>query len=431
MRYMTKEHDHNRRKGKPGSLMTVLLVSALLSSPLTAFGAPPYDNIPEGLTEERYEQLCDDTVEWDEIEDLIRYFSPTYSSLLEQANSTLDDIQSSTAEDIINYPDLIKQTEEGLEAAYGLLAQYENTLPADSSVIQNLKANIADAELNKAQLIEGLENIYKTNAQIEGRLYVSGTQTGVTSRDAIEIQLYPVMEQLRSVIEGLVISYGQLSASRDIYAQQADLYRSVLTMQESMLGLGLATQAEVAQARNDLNVAQSTLAQTDASLNQLAEAIGLQLGYKDRIPQIGPAPDPDLSYVENADLAADIVRAGGENTEIRSAYKSDGTTAGTALRDMTYNEAMGKLSSRMNELYADMKEKAVLYEASQATLKKAELTLSGAQTRYELGMLGASEYKAQILTYTSYMVSAQLAKSNLQQSINNYRWAVEGVLSLG
>ncbi len=107
---------------------------------------------------------------------------------------------------------------------------------------------------------------------------MSGSQS--VSRDAIEIQLYPVMEQLRSVIEGLVISYGQLSASRDIYAQQADLYRSVLTMQESMLGLGLATQAEVAQARNDLNVAQSTLAQTDASLNQLAEAIGLQLDIR-------------------------------------------------------------------------------------------------------------------------------------------------------
>ena len=112
--------------------MTVLLVSALLSSPLTVFGAPPYDNIPEGLTEERYEQLCDDTVEWDEIEDLIRYFSPTYSTLLEQANSTLDDIQSSTAEDIINYPDLIDDIDEGLEMMYESQVQIESTFPEGS-----------------------------------------------------------------------------------------------------------------------------------------------------------------------------------------------------------------------------------------------------------------------------------------------------------
>ena len=413
--------------------MAVLLVSAMLSSPLIAFGAPPYDNIPEGLTEERYEQLCDDTVEWDEIEDLIRYFSPTYTSYQEQAMSAVDDLHSSLGEDMINFRDQLDQLDDTLEGLYESQTQIESSMPEGSPMreeaLKQLGDAIKQAEDGRTTLEDSIDSLYDLDAQIDGRLYVSGSQS--VSRDAIEIQLYPVMEQLRSVIEGLVISYGQLSASRDIYAQQADLYRSVLTMQESMLGLGLATQAEVAQARNDLNVAQSTLAQTDASLNQLAEAIGLQLGYKDRIPQIGPAPDPDLSYVENADLAADIVRAGGENTEIRSAYKSDGTTAGTALRDMTYNEAMGKLSSKMNELYADMKEKAVLYEASQATLKKAELTLSGAQTRYELGMLGASDYKAQILTYTSYMVSAQLAKSNLQQSINNYRWAVEGVLSLG
>ena len=119
--------------------------------------------------------------------------------------------------------------------------------------LKQLGDAIKQAEDGRTTLEDSIDSLYDLDAQIDGRLYVSGSQS--VSRDAIEIQLYPVMEQLRSVIEGLVISYGQLSASRDIYAQQADLYRSVLTMQESMLGLGLATQAEVAQARNDLNVA--------------------------------------------------------------------------------------------------------------------------------------------------------------------------------
>ena len=217
---MIKEHDHNRRIRKPGGLMAVLLVSAMLSSPLTAFGAPPYDNIPEGLTEERYEQLCDDTVEWDEIEDLIRYFSPTYTSYQEQAMSAVDDLHSSLGEDMINFRDQLDQLDDTLEGLYESQTQIESSMPEGSPMreeaLKQLGDAIRQAEDGRTTLEDSIDSLYDLDAQIDGRLYVSGSQS--VSRDSIEIQLYPVMEQLRSVIEGLVISYGQLSASRDIYA---------------------------------------------------------------------------------------------------------------------------------------------------------------------------------------------------------------------
>ena len=110
---------------------------------------------------------------------------------------------------------------------------------------------------------------------------------------------------------------------------------------------------------------------------------------------------------------------------------SDGRSSGKAKRERNENVLMGQLSSKLSELYADMKQKELLYESSKTTMEKAERTKNSAETMYSLGMLSASEYQAQMLAYMSYKASAELAKLNLTQSINNYRWAVNGVVTLG
>ena len=276
-----------------------------------------------------------------------------------------------------------------------------------------------------------MDELADVGAQLDGRLYVSGIKTDVQSKESMERQLYPILEQLQSTLEGLMISYGQLQVSRETLAEQAALYQRIYELHASMLGTGLGTAAELDKAAADLESAKADLSQMDSSMEQLSRAMGLQLGYSDSVPVIGEVPEPDLAYISSADPAADLERAAAENQTVKSVSRSDGSTAGNESRDRNENAAKGQLSAKLSELYSDMKSKELLYQSSLTTMEKAERTKASAERMFSLGMLSTAEYQAQMLTYLGYKASAELAKLNLCQSINNYKWAVNGVVSLG
>ncbi len=414
-----------------GASALTLAVSLAMST--TVFSAPPFDDIPEGMDQSTYDALYDGVVEWSELEDLIRYRNPTYTYYYDEASGTLDQLQSAISSDIFEYRSQLAEADDALDALYETQKQLQSAGSGTETdaALQMLQVTIAQAEAGRAELKAGISELSRTNAQINGTLVASGTSTGVTSRQSVDVQLSSVMDQLQSTLEGLMISYEQLASSRKIVEKQVGLYERLLSVQMDLYEQGLATAAEVNSASADLNSTKASLSSLDSSMSQIASAIGSQTGYTtDTVPEIGGVPDPDTAYVEDADLEADIVKAAGSNSVVKAAGLSDGTTAGNDLRDRSYNEAMGKLTAKMNELYADMKEKALLYESSMTTSERAERSLSSAETMYSLGMLSAAEYEAQILSYTSYKVSAELAKLNLTLSINNYKWALSGVVSL-
>ena len=417
-----------------GIFILCMTASLILGPGPVAFGAPPFDNIPEGLTEESYERLYDDTVEWGEIGDLIKYRSPVYTDLLDQIDTTTTDLEGAIGTDIMNMQEQFTEADEVLDGLYQSQKDVESRLPEGSlereQALKQLGTAIEMAKAGKKQLSDAIGSLEDMDAQLDGRLYVKGG--GVPSRESLERQLYPVAEQLSSVIEGLMISYGQLELSRDILAEQVSLYERLLSVQTQLLSQGLATAAEVEAASLELETARSELSKAEASLLQLATAIGLQLGYsQSEPPHIGELPVPDTAYVEAADLEKDLLQAANENSEVKAARTSDGSSAGDLKRDRNENAVMGKLSSQLSELYADMKQKKLIYDGSAATLQKAQLSRTSAETRYSMGMLSEAEYKAQLLTAFSYEASARLAELNLLQAINNYKWAVNGVMTLG
>lgn len=409
-----------------------LLLSALLSS--AAFAYPPYDNVPMGMDQATYDALTDSVMEWDEIENRIRYFNPMYSAAAEQIDSSMNDIQSSLGADIMNLRDQLYTVEDTLDELYESQKEIELSLPEGSPqremALKQLGEAISTAKAGRQELKAGLDTLSDTNAQLEGRLINADAGTSM-SRESMERQLYPVLEQLRSVIEGLFISYEQLSVSREMVLEQVSLYERLLSVQQGLFAQGLCTEAEVKAAQAQLEAARADLSSMDSSLSQLATAIGLQLGYTtETVPTIGKVPEPDLEYLAAADPSVDINKAAGENSTVRSAGATDGSYSGNARRDRNENVAMNQLTSKLSELYADMKQKELLYESSKTTMQKAERTRSSADTMYAMGMLSTAEYQAQMLAYTSYKASAELAGLSLTQSINNYKWAVDGVVSL-
>ena len=417
-------------------LTGLLLAGAMtLTGLMPAYAVPPLDNVPEGMDQGTYDRLYDDTVEWSELPDLIKYRNPTYTSYSAQIDSSMEDVESSLSSDMFGLKDQLGSVDDTLSELYKSQTEIKSSLPAGSpereQALKLLDAAINEAKAGREQLKAGMDELADVGAQLDGRLYVSGIKTDVQSKESMERQLYPILEQLQSTLEGLMISYGQLQVSRETLAEQAALYQRLYELQASMLGTGLGTAAELDKAAADLESAKADLSQVDASMEQLSRAMGLQLGYSDSVPVIGEVPEPDLAYISSADPAADLERAAAENQTVKSVSRSDGSTAGNESRDRNENAVKGQLSAKLSELYSDMKSKELLYQSSLTTMEKAERTKASAERMYGLGMLSTAEYQAQMLTYLGYKASAELAKLNLCQSINNYKWAVNGVVSLG
>ena len=418
-------------------LTGLLLAGAMtLTGLMPAYAVPPLDNVPEGMDQGTYDRLYDDTVEWSELPDLIKYRNPTYTSYSAQIDSSMEDVESSLSSDMFSLKDQLGNVDDTLSELYKSQTEIKSSLPAGSpereQALKLLDAAINEAKAGRKLLKDGMDELADVGAQLDGSLYVSGSQTNyVQSKESMERQLYPILEQLQATLEGLMISYGQLRVSRETLTEQVALYQRLYELQASMLGTGLGTAAELDKAAADLESAKADLSQVDSSMEQLSRAMGLQLGYSDSVPVIGEVPEPDLAYISSADPAADLERAAAENQTVKSAARSDGSTAGNESRDRNENAAKGQLSAKLSELYSDMKSKKLLYQSSLTTMEKAERTKASAERMYGLGMLSAAEYQAQILTYLGYKASAELAKLNLCQSINNYKWAVNGVVSLG
>lgn len=414
--------------GKEQRRMAAAVLGCMLLMSTTAYAVPPYDNIPEGMTAERYQTLQDGTVAWDELDDLVRYYNPTYTKLYDSAMTSVNDIEDAYGGFVVDMTAQMDAVDDTMKELYTSQKELAR-LPSGSQVEMN--GALMDRDQALAALQAGITQAQAGRAQIKSG--ISKTQRSIArTPESVEIKLDPVKNQMVSALQSLLISYAQLDANRSMVAEQVQLYQTIYDTKQNLRAQNMATDADVQAAKNDLDTAQKSLSDLSNSADQLAQAIGLQAGYgADKRPQIGEVPEPDLSFVDTTDLSADEKKAMEANSDVIAAGKAaNGSQYAFELRDMTENEAKGRLSAKMESLYADMKEKRALYEAANTTLERARLTKESAARKYELGMLGRADYEAQQMAYTSYEASAKLAKLNLVQAINTYQWAVKGVVKL-
>ena len=176
------------------------------------------------------------------------------------------------------------------------------------------------------------------------------------------------------------------------------------------------------------------MAELDAGLLQLKQNILIQCGYDaDADVTIADIPDADRSYLDGRDIAADRKKATDGNPSVISAgklsnyqYSSDGMKS----RDLGENEARGKANAAFDAIYNELQRELILADSAEISLKKAELNEQAAKVKYELGMLSRSEYAALKLQLAASCTSAELTRLNLIQAVNNYSWAMEGVMSI-
>lgn len=390
---------------------------------LNAYAAGPGQF--SSLDDETYARLMDNRIEWDEIENLVTFYNPTYRMYADSAETSVDELAAARdtfREEMNDSIDEIDKNLDTVKKQRDELSKLPEWMPIDQ---HGTTAGMALAQLSAAE-----EALKAGRTQAKEGLKQGNKMAGNTIRTTREA-LKPARLQLIKTVETLIISYQQLLINRSLIEKQSSLYETMLQTQRSLYSKNMASAADVASAEAALSRSSVMLMQIDNGIRQLRTAIGVQLGWgADGQPEIGPVPEPDIAFVVNTDKESDLKTALEENRTFESIGKTGNYNGSSAVyqRDAAVNEATAEYSGKFDLLYAAMQEKKLLYDAAQTSLSIAALSKEKAQKMYELGLTGKAEYEGMQLQYLSAEAAASLASLSLCQAVNDYRWAVKGLM---
>ena len=242
---------------------------------------------------------------------------------------------------------------------------------------------------------------------------------------------------LTSGCQQLMLAYNKMAVNKATLEKQIDLYGQMVTMYETQVQIGMATQTQLLSARASRDTAQTSLTALNDQMESIKSSL-LQLAGWDYNSDvvIGTIPPADVSQIDDIDFAADKAIAPKNNYTIINMQNSSPNDADGdgkyenkdyLAKEQGLEQAMQQLSITMDSLYQTLFEKRAALAAAQTAFEAAQLKWDGAVRKYELGMLGQAEYLGEELAYCAAKASYQSADLDMTQAMLNYYWGVNGL----
>ncbi len=369
---------------------------------------------PAAIDDTTWGRLQDDTIDYDEIENLVEYrsilaqqqnssiqnYAININEIVGYLESSMDDINA----EISNLKDLRNETSDAAEKAY-----YTAMINALSSMISSSGSNNQSSLSNSKATAQ--QNLKSIASKVKQALH--GTKVTVTTG-----------------MNSAFIGYQTLNALESIYEKQVEYYQTTYDKTVKQQSVGSATALEVKVAEANLKSAQNTLASNSEQLRNIKEQMALLLGWGtadlDRVT-IGEMPAYDPSYMALRNLQNDIEEAKKHNVDY-------GTAAGTVDKDITgytetdisRNEARENLNITMSSLYNTAIEAGANYEAAQAGYIVAKRQKEAAERSYAAGLMGSAEYSGAIAQYIASEAQATMSAIDASAAVLNYQAALKG-----
>ena len=353
-----------------------------------------------GYSEERWAALLDNTLNYDEIDDLIHSFNPVVVSAWSNLNDNLKLIAS--------IRDNIKSREREMKNEEDE-ARRENRGDASIYAMQSAILNSSAHSMN--------ETVEK----------MSRAETS-TNR--------PLRQAERQVAGGakqLMIAYDGLREQIGILRESEAMYQKLLADAEARLAVGMATPADVQQARVTLLSTQSQLGSLETTAESLRKNLILLCGWKeDAQPEISRVPDADVTRIDRMDPETDLKQAIAKNASIIAFHheRHDKSTESMRVRDLTegqmYDNLLVNLRTQKEKAIAD---RAAL-EGAKAGMQAAEMTKNAADLQYQMGMISTAQYLGAVTQYAQARTALLTADSTLFLDLEQYDWMLSGTASV-
>lgn len=389
---------------KKGYLSACMAVSLALTAALPVYGAAGPGStsiaIPDGMGEETWSRLNDQTIEFDELSDLVRYFNPDVKNIADSAGNELSNQQYVYDEMRMSIRD-INDNAQAMK---------------DSGTKEGEEAYMA---------LKGTVKVLDGQAQMLDKV-IKRINSGVNKN----VDRYS--KTFSSAADQIMIGYSSAMANRDVVQKALDLSVAGYEAQSLSQKQGLATEADVLAANKGVLAAQAALAQLDNTIDGLKRSLCLMTGYSaDGAVLIGNIPQLDLSAITALDLEADTAKAIGNNYDLIDSRRgaSNKTTTGIKNKEASISEGEQNLTVTMQSFYQEILQAKAAYDASSTAYEKAVLEKEKADRSYQLGMLSKISYLQAQMAFSQAEGERQTAYNTLYQAYNTYQWAVNGIVT--
>ena len=379
-------------------LLTAVMAAVMITAAVTeaAAATPQF-----GRTEEEWARLRDNTLEYIEIDDLIKEYNPTVRSNNHEMSEWKKTYGTTNREASDAYRDLAGEIYAGLsypDASDPMYGVTMSSIVMSEQSAKNLEAQ-ADNTLEDAEVKRlGFELAEKT--------------LGKTARSDM-------------------ISY----YSNILNARKAELNVQLLSSQLNVknvqAGLGMATQIDVLSAQESLMSAQQSKLAADASIDTVRNRLLLMCGWESGADaEIGSLPGPDPAGVDTIDKAADLETAKANNYNIRINRRKLENASSDSVRtsvELAIKTGEQNVETSLEAAYAALKASRDAYNYAVSGVQLQNSLLEKAEKNYSLGSISRVELESQRITAETAQIGLTQAGYALIEARNNYDDIVNGL----
>lgn len=371
-------------------------LSLALLTPGWAFAASP----PFAYSEEKWASLQDNTLEFDEIEDLIL----EYNSTVQENRLAYRDYRGKDSDEIAQeYYDAADEIEASIEYPDTDDANYGSRLAAAQS-----------SEASARQMREqGDENVSDSDVILWGY-----TKTEKSLVQAAQKQMISYWKAVKT------LETGENSAE----SAQAE-YEAVLIRASA----GSATQNDVLNAKETLLKAQAAVEEAKSSIESTGETLCMSLGWNyGDAATIGELPSPRENMSASVSLEEDTEKALEQNYDLKILERKAHNAMESTLKEQYQTSlAAGKetVKSSVRSAWQALVLSEAQYEQAERELELEEKTKETMELKLEAGLVSRMEAVNETYSLTAARAQLETASMSLLEAQLNYEWAVGGLAS--
>ena len=354
-----------------------------------------------GYSEEEWAKLMDNTLEYAEIDDLVKNFNPDINAAQSKYNENIDNLN-----DAIEIFKSEKRSMEGLESS---------------------AANSGDIQMSM---------LYKTQGKGLGlSIQAMGIAKEKLSREVTSANapIRIARAQVSAGVRSMMIGYKTMELREAMLSEMVSMYEEVLNTAQKSKELGLMTETDTIKANSDLANAKANLTSLRASKDGIYKKLIMMCGWKpDATVVIADVPMLSDEELNALNPSVDINIAIGNNSALIKERHDTTSRSSTAVDAKLYKSAKDEdmLRANLNQMYDKIQSDIKALEVARVGNEAAQLTKNALETRKNLGMVSLPQYLGERIGIMQKQAEYESAILELRTDYNTYGQALLGNASL-
>ena len=375
-------------KKKSKRFVPILLSAILLFHAKEAYASPAFSR-----SDAEWEKLQDNTMEYEEIEDLIHEYNATVLN---------------------NQVEYSKQRDD----------------PTADDVARSYRDDAADLR----STITGDNDLADAMAEAQARSLEKKADDNVFDLEVMRYSNIQTEKNLTIIAQSNMISYYKSIFNLEVLKQNQKLLTEVLRVTEVQRGIGSSTNVEVLNAKNNLQRTETSIIQTEASINKLKKSLCVMLGWNYQAsPDMGPVPASDSARISGFHPDLDYSKAVDTNYELKMNQRKLENAVSEVVKDsyrIKIRDNKDKIGADLDKKYRDVLQAQVAYNETQSALEESARKMEIASQKMQLGTIGQLEYLQQQTDYLTKQNALKIADMDWFWAMEQYDWSVNGMASV-